>query len=194
MPARTKKSPPPEKVAPRRAPARAVSSILSYARAAAGPRSVRPQLNQIRRCVAGYLSSVKISTSSNQKKKRVAVSSSAAGQRGSNKKKKGSSPPQRMKLSSVQRRRRRFIQNLFPCQRPMAQLLGRPPHTIVTQRCRPTSKPLVTPYAEEIRSGTAVKDLRAEDIGMSIRHVQRADRSPRLTMKTIITFRAFLVL
>ncbi|GBP85772.1 Nucleic-acid-binding protein from transposon X-element [Eumeta japonica] len=35
-----KKAPPPEKAVPHRAPARAVSSTLSYARAAAGPRSV----------------------------------------------------------------------------------------------------------------------------------------------------------
>ncbi|GBP14698.1 Nucleic-acid-binding protein from transposon X-element [Eumeta japonica] len=37
-----KRTPPPEKAAPRRAPARAVSSTLSYARAAAGPRNAPP--------------------------------------------------------------------------------------------------------------------------------------------------------
>ncbi|GBP06443.1 Nucleic-acid-binding protein from transposon X-element [Eumeta japonica] len=37
-----KRAPPPEKAAPRRAPARAVSSTLSYARAAAGPRNAPP--------------------------------------------------------------------------------------------------------------------------------------------------------
>ncbi|GBP55049.1 hypothetical protein EVAR_46345_1 [Eumeta japonica] len=41
-----KSPPPPETAAPRRAPARAVSSTLSYARAAAGPRSVPPAEKQ----------------------------------------------------------------------------------------------------------------------------------------------------
>ncbi|GBP78641.1 hypothetical protein EVAR_98568_1 [Eumeta japonica] len=57
----------PRKAAP--APARAVSSTLSYTRTAAGPRNARPQRKTIRRpqTIKWYLSSVKISTSSNQK-------------------------------------------------------------------------------------------------------------------------------
>ncbi|GBP12311.1 hypothetical protein EVAR_75753_1 [Eumeta japonica] len=43
-----KRAPPPKKAAPRRAPARTVSTTLSFARAAAGPRSVRPQRSRIR--------------------------------------------------------------------------------------------------------------------------------------------------